>query len=104
MLAQALAQQPRVLFLDEALSAMDLAYKLHFLKLIKKLVENKKMTVVSVMHDLNLAYRFSDVVCVMKNGIVDGIGHPSKTLTENRIKSVFGVEVEYVPTKGFLFL
>ena len=104
MLAQALAQEPEILFLDEAFSAMDLAYKLHFLRLIKKLVEKKNMTVISVMHDLNLAYRFSDTICVMKDGIVDGIGQPCHTLTEGRIKSVFGVDVEYIPEKGFLFL
>ncbi len=62
------------------------------------------MTVVSVMHDLNLAYRFSDKICVMKDGIVDGIGRPSQTLTKDRIKIVFGVEVEYIPDKGFLIL
>lgn len=104
MLARALAQQPEVLFLDEAFSAMDLSYKLHFLKLIKKLVDNKKITVVAVMHDLNLAYRFSDCICILKEGVLKGIGQPKQILTVKMISDVFGVEAEHVTDKGFLFL
>lgn len=104
MLARALAQEPEVLFLDEAFSAMDLSYKLHFLKLIKNQVEKKKLTVVAVMHDLNLAYRFSDSICVLKEGLLKGIGHPKQILTENIINDVFGVKSEYIPDKGFVFL
>lgn len=104
MLARALAQEPEVLFLDEAFSAMDLSYKLHFLKLIKNLVDNKRITVVAVMHDLNLAYRFSDCVCILKEGMLKAIGQPKQILTEKIISDVFGVEAEHVPDKGFLFL
>lgn len=103
MLARALVQEPEILFLDEAMSAMDLSYKLHFLKLIRILVAEKKMTVVAVMHDLNLAYRFSDHVCVLHEGTLKSQGCPHTTLTVDMIRHVFGVESEYVPEKGFLF-
>ncbi|MCT4564603.1 MAG: ABC transporter ATP-binding protein [Maledivibacter sp.] len=101
ILARALAQNPRVLFLDEAFSAMDISYKINAIKLIKKLVEKEGLTVISVMHDINIAYNFSDEVCVLKEGRLQGFGAPKGFICENFIYDVFNIEVEKVGDKGF---
>jgi len=101
ILARALAQKPRVLFLDEAFSAMDISYKINAIKLIKKLVQEDGLTVVSIMHDINMAYSFSDEVCALKDGRLQGFGKPDKFITEKFIYDVFDIEVEKVSNKGF---
>lgn len=103
MLARALAQEPKILFLDEAFSAMDLSYKMNFLKIIKELVVSSNLSVVAVMHDINLAYKFSDDLCILQDGELKIQGNPKDVLTKEVIKDVFNVESEYVPDKGFLF-
>ncbi|SHJ62732.1 ABC transporter ATP-binding protein [Paramaledivibacter caminithermalis] len=101
ILARALAQNPRVLFLDEAFSAMDISYKINAIRLIKKLVKEEGLTVVSVMHDINVAYKFSDEVCALKQGKVQGFGNPKEIITESFVYDVFDVEVEKINDKGF---
>lgn len=102
MLARALSQTPEILFLDEAFSAMDIAYKVKLLKLLKEIIKEKKITVISIMHDLNLAFKFSDKVCVMSQGNILSYGIPQDVLNEELIKSVFDIDVEMVKNKGFL--
>ncbi len=101
ILARALAQSPRVLFLDEAFSAMDISYKINAIKLIKKLVKEEGLTVISVMHDINIAYNFSDEVCALKQGRLHGFGKPDDFITEDFIFDIFNIEVEKVDNKGF---
>lgn len=101
ILARALAQNPGVLFLDEAFSAMDISYKVNAIKLIKRLVKEEGLTVVSVMHDINIAYNFSDEVCVLKEGKLQGFGKPQDFITESFIYNVFDIEVEKIGNKGF---
>lgn len=101
ILARALAQNPRVLFLDEAFSAMDISYKINAIKLIKQLVKDYGLTVVSVMHDINIAYNFSDEICALKEGKLMGFGKPDKFITEEFVYDVFDIEVEKVGNKGF---
>ncbi|WP_432665948.1 ABC transporter ATP-binding protein [Wukongibacter baidiensis] len=101
ILARALAQNPRVLFLDEAFSAMDISYKINAIKLIKRLVKEEGLTVVSIMHDINIAYNFSDEVCALKLGRLHGFGKPDEFITEEFIYDVFNIEVEKVDKKGF---
>jgi iron complex transport system ATP-binding protein len=103
MLACALAQQPKILFLDEAFSAVDISYKKDILGKLKKLVEQKKLTVVSIVHDLNVAYRFSDRVVLLKDGELVGYGHPDEVMNEMTIQQVFQVEVEFIQRRCFVY-
>ena len=82
ILARALVQKPQVIFLDEAFSEMDISAKLGMIKMLKKSVDNKKLTVVSIMHDLNTAYRYSDNIHILKNGQLYGSGSPDEIFTE----------------------
>lgn len=102
ILARALVQEPEVLFLDEAFSEMDISAKLAMIKMLKKSVDEKKLTVVAIMHDLNTAYRYSDGIHILKGGEVYGSGNPDETFTEESVKDVFNLEVEILPGKGFI--
>lgn len=102
LLARALVQRPKVLFLDESFSAMDISYKFKCLKLLRELIDNEGLTVVSVMHDINTAYKFSDDICVLKDGNLVSVGKVKELLTTDLIRDIFKIEAEYVSNKGFL--
>lgn len=102
MLAKALSQTPQVLFLDEAFSAMDIAYKVNNIKLLKKIIEEKGITVISIMHDINLAYRFSDKMCVIKDGNIIRYGNPTNIIDSDFINETFNIKVNLIEGKGFL--
>jgi iron complex transport system ATP-binding protein len=92
VLASALAQEPETLLLDEPTTFLDLKHQLAMYKLLSTLA--KKMLVVAVTHDLNLALRFSDRVMVMENGRIAAQGPASEALTPNIINRVFEVNTE----------
>lgn len=101
-LACALAQQPKILFLDEAFSSMDISYQANLIVLLKQFVREKRLTVISIVHDLNLAYRYSDRVCILKNGEIKGYGHPHAAMTKDVISDVFDVNVELIERRCFV--
>jgi iron complex transport system ATP-binding protein len=92
ILASALAQEPETLLLDEPTTFLDLKHQLAMYKLLSALA--KRMLVVAVTHDLNLALRFSDRVIVMENGKIAAHGPPKEALAPGLINSVFGVRTE----------
>lgn len=94
MIAKALAQEPDVLLLDEPTSNLDIRHQLEILTLIRRLAKEKGLTVVAAMHDLNLAYRFSDKVVMLSGGRVYAAGRPEDVLTPENIRRVYGVRVE----------
>ncbi|MDY0091418.1 MAG: ABC transporter ATP-binding protein [Candidatus Vecturithrix sp.] len=102
MFARALAQQPKVLFLDEAFSGMDLSHRLRSLKLVRQLVEQEGLTTVMILHDLNLAYLFSDEVIVLKEGELCGIGSPQTLMTPKFIHSVFKIKMQRIDGLGLI--
>jgi iron complex transport system ATP-binding protein len=104
MFARALAQKPKVLFLDEAFSGMDMSHRIRSLKLIKNLVEKEQLTVIAIMHDLNLAYSFSDEVIVLSKGKIQGHNAPKTLMTESFINTVFDVNVYHVEDKGLIVI
>ncbi len=92
ILASALAQDPETLLLDEPTTFLDLKHQLAMYKLLSSL--SKRMLVVAVTHDLNLALRFSDRVIVMENGRIAAQGPPQEALAPALIDQVFGVRAE----------
>jgi len=101
VLACALAQDTKILFLDEAFSALDISHKAKSIKLLKKLTDEKKLIVVSVMHDLNIAYKYSNKVCLMSHGKVVKFSEPEEVMTKESITEVFDVDIDLVEGKGF---
>ena len=92
-LAMCLAQQPRLLLLDEPTSHLDLGHQLSILDLIRDLNRQTRMTVVAVFHDLNLAAEYCDRLVLLDQGRVVAAGTPADVLTTEAVRNVFGVQV-----------
>lgn len=90
MLARALAQQPKVLLLDEPTSSLDLKNQYETLKLVKKMAEEEKFCVIMVIHDLNLALRYCDKFVFLKNNRVFCHGGLD-CITSEVIGQVYGI-------------
>jgi iron complex transport system ATP-binding protein len=93
IIARALAQQPKLLLLDEPTSSLDIKHQLEILCILKSLAESKHCSVIVAMHDLNMASRFSNRLLMLKRGCVFAVGTPESVLTEANIESVYGVKV-----------
>lgn len=89
-IALALAQEPRVLLLDEPTSFLDIAHQVEVMHLLRRL-NREGMTVVAVLHDLVLAGRFTDRVIAMRDGRVAFDGPPRQVLEPIGLERVFGV-------------
>jgi iron complex transport system ATP-binding protein len=93
ILAQALAQEPEILILDEPISHLDLQHQVEILNLIKKMCADRKLTAITVLHDLNMASAYSDYIVMMKDGEIKKQGTPFETLTAPNIKEIFNTDV-----------
>ncbi|MEG0766871.1 MAG: ABC transporter ATP-binding protein [Clostridia bacterium] len=102
VLARALVQRPRVLFLDEAMAEMDVRIRLDMQKLLRTEIAQTGMTVLAVHHDLSTAYLASDRIIALKGGFVCAQGATEAVLTRAFLAEVFGVQSEIHPGKGIL--
>jgi len=93
ILAMALAQQPKLLLLDEPTVHLDIAHQTETLELVKRLNAQQGLTVIAAMHDLNLAALYFDRLILLKEGRVWADGTPHEVLTEAKISEVFSVSV-----------
>ncbi len=93
ILAQALAQKPGILVLDEPISHLDLQHQVELLNLIRKMCVDNGLTVVSVLHDLNMAATYSDHIIMLKDKSIRYSGAPIEVLTSQSIKEVFNADV-----------
>lgn len=99
-LAQSLVSGPRVLLLDEPVSALDLRNQLHVLDLVRGVTHARQLATIIVLHDLTLAARYADEVAMMCDGRLVAIGSPAATLTSDRIAATFRVRVETLTSPG----
>jgi len=97
LIARALAQEPRILLLDEPTSNLDVCYQIEIMNLLKELVEKLGLTIICAIHDLNLAARYSDKIILVNGGRIKGIGRPIEVLTKENLRDVFKIEakIEY---------
>jgi iron complex transport system ATP-binding protein len=102
MLARALAQQPRLLVLDEPTSHLDLRYQAETAALLQQMNAERGMTVLLVSHDLHLAAAVCDRLLLLGGGRVARLGPPAEVLQREVLESVFdcAVVVEVNPTSG----
>lgn len=96
-IAMTLAQQGDILLLDEPTSYLDLAHQIEVLNLVRDLIDNRKVTVVAVLHDLNQAARYADHMILLKHGALWAEGIPQDVVTADHVRDVFGVEVAILP-------
>ncbi|GAB6988263.1 ABC transporter ATP-binding protein [Paenibacillus pini] len=91
-LGQVMVQQPQILLLDEPTTYLDLRYQHQFMELVGNWRKESGITVIAVLHDLNLAAQFCDKLLVLQDGQVTGSGTPQEMLTAEHIRRVYGVE------------
>ncbi len=92
-LALALAQNPQVLLLDEPTTFLDLCYQLQLLELLKRLNSEQGLTIITVLHELNLAARYSHRLAMLLNGEIWVDGETNIVMNPENIRQVFGLEV-----------
>jgi len=91
-LAQTLVREPKVLLLDEPISALDLHYQLRVMKEVREIAAEKRMIVLVVLHDLSIAARWSDRIVVLANGAVVAEGTPQQAITPEVLSDVYQVK------------
>lgn len=98
IIARALAQEPEVLLLDEPTSALDLRNQLEVLELVQELTYERNLATIIVIHDVNLAIRYSDQFLLLRDGLIVDSGYGAAT--EENLSSTYGVEVRRAQIDG----
>jgi iron complex transport system ATP-binding protein len=96
LVARALAQEPDIIILDEPTNHLDIRHQLETLHLLAGL----KLTIVTTLHDINLAGAFATHVALMRDGRMVGFGLPDAVLTPHAISTTFGVTALSHPAQG----
>ncbi|GIW10433.1 MAG: iron ABC transporter [Dehalococcoidia bacterium] len=96
LIARALAQEPRVLLLDEPTASLDLRQQVQVLELVRQLARDG-LTVLAAIHDLRLAARYADRLIVLRAGQVIADAPPATALTEETLAAAFGVRAAVQP-------
>jgi ABC-type cobalamin/Fe3+-siderophores transport system ATPase subunit len=96
VLARALAQQPRVLLLDEPTAALDLGHAQQVLDLVDRLRRQDGLTVISTLHDLTLAGQYADRLALLSEGRVVAEGVPAEVLTAEALRTHYGARAQVV--------
>ena len=103
-IAMALAQNTRILFLDEPTTYLDIRYQIEILELVKKLNREFGITIIMVLHDINQAIHFSDYIIGMAGGHVAVEGSPEEAITQEAIKTLYDIELEVTDIDGSKFV
>ncbi|GHU64350.1 ABC transporter ATP-binding protein [Clostridia bacterium] len=103
-IAMALAQNTKLLFLDEPTAFLDIRYQVRILKLIRRLNREYGVTVMMVLHDMNQAIRYSDSILGLKDGAIVCAGPPDEVFTSDMIEKIYGIRLETVCAGGNRFV
>ena len=97
-LALALAQNPQVLLLDEPTTFLDVHFQLQLLELLKQLNRQQNLSIVTVLHDINLASRYSDRIACLRQGKLWTVGETDAVLTPETMQAVFAINATILKT------
>jgi iron complex transport system ATP-binding protein len=102
LIARALAQQPKVLLLDEPTSSLDIAHQIRVFDMLRRLSEESGLTVLAATHDMNLASLYCNRIALLHKGNFYAQGTPEEALTQKSIRDVYGVDtvVDHHPLTG----
>ena len=93
VVARAIAQETGIILLDEPISHLDIHHQIEIMNQLKQLNKNKNITIIAVLHDLNIAAAYGDHIILMHDQRVYKDGTPEEVLTEDIIGKVYGLEV-----------
>jgi len=93
LIARALAQNSRVLLLDEPTLHLDLYYQLQILTALRTLCIEERITVITVLHDLNLVSLFADKALLLNDGVMHDFGPVAEVINETSIRNLLGVDM-----------
>ncbi|MBB1250752.1 ATP-binding cassette domain-containing protein [Rhizobium sp. G21] len=96
-IAMLMAQDSRCLLLDEPTSALDIAHQLELLALIRRLSREKSLSVIIVLHDVNMAARFTDEIHALKGGRLVAFGPARAIMTDDTLRMIYGVDMTVMP-------
>ncbi len=91
MIARALAQQPRIMLLDEPTSFLDAKHKVEIMLLLRRIANEKGIAIVLTTHDIELALRVCDRVVMIRNGKIVVEGHPEEAISEDVVRDVYEI-------------
>ena len=91
-IAMTVAQEPEILILDEPTTYLDIGYQMEVLELVRHLNRTLGITILMVLHDLNLAARYSDILAAIRDGSVYTSGTPNEVLTPENLRALFGID------------
>lgn len=97
LIARALAQEPGIILLDEPTAFLDLRHRLEIHEILARLNRERRLTVVTVSHDLNLAARYAARLIVLDRGRIAADGDPASVLTPGLLRSVYETEALVAP-------
>lgn len=103
-IAMALAQNTKILFLDEPTTYLDIKYQIEILQLIRRLNREFNITIVMVLHDINQAIEYSDRIIGLTDGKVLIEGEPEKVITKDSIKKLYNIELKVKEIEGRKFV
>ncbi|MCB8821825.1 ATP-binding cassette domain-containing protein [Microvirga rosea] len=101
-LAMLVAQDAECLLLDEPISALDVAHQVEVLSLVRRLSAERGLSVVVVLHDVNMAARFCDEIIALQNGRLIARGTPAEIVTPAQLQVIYGIAMDVMahPTTG----
>ena len=102
MLARALLQEPSVLLLDEAFSAMDARQSVRAMQLIRSIAREQNIAVLCILHDVHIAHAFADRIVLLENGSVADDGAPASVTPGPAMRRLTGMHIELTETNSLL--
>lgn len=93
-IAMLMAQDSECLLLDEPTSALDIAHQMDVLSLVRRLSREKGLSVIVVLHDINMAARFCDRIFALKGGELVASGTPDELMTGPMLKAIYGIDMD----------
>lgn len=103
-IAMAIAQNTKMLFLDEPTTYLDIRYQLEILRLVKTLNQEYGMTIVMVLHEINQAIHYSDYIIGLQGGKAAVCGKPDEVITPETLELLYGVKLDVIQEKNHKYV
>ncbi|MCC6543489.1 MAG: ABC transporter ATP-binding protein [Nitrospirae bacterium] len=93
IIARGLAQEPDILIMDEPTTSLDIGHQMEIFNLLSRLNVERKMTIITSLHDLNIGSQYCDKIMLINRGKISAMGTPDEVITEVNIRNVYGCNV-----------